>query len=122
MAKKKKVVRKKKAKKTTKSDVDSMTTSDLYSMYMFVANDANNRGFGLTSPEARDIVRERLKEIEEELYFRAYGYNPFKEHKVVVSGTKPEDVDLDRFAVVKGPNKEPEDKKPETFVVAKNKE
>lgn len=124
MAKKKVVIRKKKKtvrKKATKTlDIQKMSTADLYSLYLFVSNDANNRGFGMTSPNARAVVRVKQKEIEQELYLRAYGCNPFEKHQVVVEGTKPEDVDLDRFVVAKGENEEPVDEKPDTFVVAKN--
>lgn len=118
---KKKVVRKKKvAKKTKALDIKKISTADLYSLYLFVINDANNRGFGVTSPGARSIIRDKQKAIEEEFYLRAYGYNPFQEHRVVVEGMKPEDVDLDRFVVTRGPNKEPTDEQPDTFIVVKN--
>jgi len=119
--KKKKIIRKKKAVKTgVMLGIQKMSTADLYSLYLFVSNDANNRGFGVTSPDARAVVRNKQKEIEEELYLRAYGCNPFKKYQVVVEGMKPEDVNLDRFVVTSGPNKEPEDIKSDTFVVTKN--
>lgn len=118
----KKVV-KKKTKQSGPQDLNEVSFADLYSMYLFVSHDANNRGFGKTTPEAKTIVRQKLAAIEEEIYMRLYGFNPFTEFvkKAVVQGQKPEDIDLDRFVVAKGPNKEPENKKPETFVVAKNK-
>jgi hypothetical protein len=117
----KKVVKSKK-KDTKYSSLQGLSFSDLYALYLFVSNDGNNRGFGATSPDARVVVRDKQREIEEELYLRAYGYNPFKKHKVVFDGVKPEDIDLDRVAVITpGDNKEPEDAEPETFVVHKNK-
>lgn len=97
-----------------------LSFSDLYSMYLFVSGDANFKGFGGTSPEAKKIIREKQKEIEEELYQRVYGFNPFVKHRkeAVFLGIKPEDIDLDRVLVVRHPVEEPKDEQPETFVVA----
>jgi len=118
----KKVVKKK--AETKIMSIKEMSTADLYALYIFVSNDGNNRGFGMTSPKAKDIVRGKQKELENELYIRAYGYNPFEEHKVVAvhEGVKPEDIDLDKVLVVTGDNKEPKDEKPDTFIVVKNPE
>lgn len=104
---------------TNKTSIKDMSTSDLYALYLFVSNDGNNRGFGMTSPMAKAVVREKQREIEQELYLRAYGYNPFEEYKQEFHGMKPEDIDLDKVVVYSGPDKEPEDKEPQTFVVAK---
>lgn len=119
----KKVVRKSnKTEASSQADLQDLCLADLYALYLFVSNDANNRGFGMTSPEARKVVRNKQKEIEKELYVRAYGLDPFAEYKLEIEGMKPEDIDLDRVAIVQGDNKEPEDEKPETFIVVKNKE
>ena len=120
----KKVVKRKASKKKPSADkIQDLSFSDLYALYLFVSNDGNNKGFGVTSPDARQVVRKKQREIETELYLRAYGFNPFEEHKVVFDGVKPEDIDLDRVAViVSGDNKEPGDEDPQRFVVAKNKE
>jgi len=118
----KKVVKRK--TKSEKVDITKLSIADLYALYLFVSNDGNNRGFGMTSPHAKEVVRDKQRAIETELYLRAYGYNPFEEHKLVQvhEGMKPEDIDLDRVAVYQGEDKEPQDKKPDTFVVVKNKE
>lgn len=119
----KKVVKRKTKKKVTKvTKIQDMPLADLYALYLFVSSDGNNRGFGVTSPDARVIVREKQREIEQELYMRAYGYNPFDKHKVEFEGMKPEDIDLDRVAIVKGEIEEPKDEEPQTFIVAKNLE
>jgi len=121
----KKIVKRKKKEQSV--DITTLSIADLYALYLFVSNDGNNRGFGMTSPAAREVVRSRQKEIEQELYKRAYGYDPFAEHKLEIEGMKPEDIDLDRVAVYKHESDDEtkvtmeEDEKPETFVVVKNK-
>lgn len=120
MAVKKVVMRKSIKNKTKNSKVQDLSLSDLYALYMFVSNDGNNRGFGVTTPDAREVVLEKQREIEQELYLRAYGYNPFEKHKVIFEGMKPEDIDLDRVAVSKGEIEEPKDEEPQRFIVVKN--
>jgi len=118
----KKVVKKKAPKK--KNVPVKMSFADLYMMYTFVSNDANNKGFGMTAPEARRVVRGKQKELEEEMYKRIYGFNPFEKFSITVEGEKPENINLDRFTVVKNKpnNDDPKDDEPQTFVVAKNSE
>jgi hypothetical protein len=92
-----------------------LTVADLYSLLMFVSAD-RNRGFNAVSPDKKALVEKKFKEIENELYVRTYGYNPFV--AIVINGQKPEDVvdNLDSTVYVSD-NKEPIT---QTFVVAKN--
>jgi hypothetical protein len=85
-----------------KSEVKDLSFSDLYMMYQFVFGDAA-RGFGSASMDARKLVRDKQKEIEDELYERAYGFNPFTKFakKIVFEGQKPEEIDLDKFMAKK---------------------
>lgn len=117
----KKVIKRKPRKNKTKSlKIQDLSLSDLYALYTFVSNDGNNRGFGVATPDARKVVREKQREIEKELYLRAYGYNPFEKYKVIFEGMKPEDVDLDRVVIAKGEIEEPKDEEPQRFIVVKN--
>lgn len=92
--------------------VENLSISDLYYLYLFVSNDANNRMFGKTDPKIKEVIRKKQKEIEQELYERAYGYNPFVKFKTEYNGIKPEDIDLNNVKC---------EKAPQTFIVAKNK-
>lgn len=94
----------------------------LFLIYNFVLSNANT-GFGTIEQEGKVLIREKLMEIEEEIYNRIYGFNPFKKYRKVVSvkGTKPEDVNLDRFVVAKNKEQEVGDQNPKRFVVKKNK-
>jgi len=118
----KKVVKRKtsplvKKRKKKKNGIKDMSTADLYALYLFVSSDAN-KGFGV-SPSTMAIVRGKQKEIEQELYMRAYGCDPFEANKVVIEGVKPEDIDLDKVAtIVSGDVEEPKDEEPKRFVVA----
>lgn len=91
--------------------IENLPISDLYYLYLFVSNDANNRMFGKTDPKVKEIIRKKQKEIEQELYERIYGYNPFDKFKTEYNGIKPEDINLDNIKC---------EEVPQTFVVAKN--
>lgn len=56
-----------------KEDVKGMLTSDLYALYMFVCSRPINNNH-----TAKEVVIERIAEIEEELYNRSFGFNPYK--------------------------------------------
>lgn len=63
------------APRSGKQDIRSVSTADLYAMLLFVSADAN-KTFG-DNEHAKLIVRGKQKEIEDELYFRIYGFNPY---------------------------------------------
>ena len=79
---------KKKKEIVSKENVKDMSFADLHAMYLYVQSH-NGVGLGTVRAAAQVIILERLKEIEDELYTRAYGKNPFK---VVIVGQKPEEV------------------------------
>lgn len=57
-------------------NIKVLSLSELYSLYQFVSAKA---GMMLGwKEEAKKVIRERMEEIEEELYDRAFGLNPFK--------------------------------------------
>ena len=93
--------------------------TDLYAKFLFVSRDAD-RGFGAVRDEAKQMIRGKYNELLEELYIRIYGCNPFKKFPFIIEGDKPENINLDRFVVVKNKDEkeEPKDEKPQTFVVA----
>jgi hypothetical protein len=93
-------------------EIKNLSISDLYYLYLFVSNDANNRMFGKTDPKIKEVIIKKQKEIEQELYERTYGYNLFAKFKTEYNGMKPEDIDLNNVE-----HKE----SPRTFVIAKNK-
>ncbi len=93
---------------TTKVNVKTASFSDLYALYSFV-NGINNMIFGQKWEKIKDPVRNRFKEIEEELCNRAFGFNIFEKPEVVmIEGQDPLKVDLSKFdtsakaVVVKG--------------------
>jgi len=113
----------------------ALSVADLYAMLAFVRAD-RSRGFSSISAEQKAIVDRKHNDIEEELYRRTYGHNPFKKKEIVIDGQKPEEV-LDNmngtehasdgkeasaqtFIVTKNETPEPKDEHPSTFVVAKN--
>lgn len=104
--------------------LQNLSMADLYALYLFVTSD-RNRGFNAYDQTTKFMIDKKMKEIEEELYIRAYGCNPFK--KTVIEGIRPEEIDLDKikpspnFVVLKSKDKKIADEKPETFIVAENK-
>lgn len=119
-----------------KEGLDAISFSDLYMMYLFVSGDAG-RTFG-PNPEAKKEVREKLRVLENELYKRVYGKNPFT--PITITGIEPTSIDLNKFVqqakeeksetvekaqepadkkfiVVQEPITEPKDQSPQTFVV-----
>lgn len=51
--------------------------SDLYQMYMLAKEHISSREFSWCSKENKQKILERLKELEEDVYNRLYGFNPF---------------------------------------------
>lgn len=94
------------------SDLAVLSFSDLYAMYQFVFSDAA-RGFGSASVDARVVVKNKQKELEDELYNRIYGFNPFTKFakSFTVKGQKPEDIDLNKFMAKKVDEEVPEESK-----------
>lgn len=88
-------------------DFTKLTLGELLQLHAFVTADAS-KSFG-TKNEAKKIVRTRLAEVEEEVYMRVYGCNPFFAKAITVTGRKPEDIDLGKF----------DSKEPKNFVVEK---
>jgi len=78
-------------------NVKEISTTDLYSLYLFASADYNSTGFG-KNLYPKGLVESRLKLIETELFIRAYGYD-YHENKngVEIEGDKPEDIDLSKF-------------------------
>ena len=64
------------SKKKVNQGLKKLSFSDLYSMYIFV-NSLNNTTFGKRTG-AKAMVRGKLNLIEDELYGRVFGENPFK--------------------------------------------
>src|SRR5574337_940772 len=56
--------------------IKALSFSDLYNMYSFV-NGLNNVSFGQQKAEVKKLLRDKLKEIENELHDRTFGKNPF---------------------------------------------
>ena len=112
--------------------LSGLSFSDLHAMLMFVATN-REKGFNV-SPQTKMVIDARYREIEEELYIRAYGHNPFAS-KAVIDGQKPEDVisKLGPVTMLDGMGNPIEDLKghvvekdgvkvlTQTFVVQKNK-
>lgn len=111
---------KKKILKKSKESVDlsKMSFSDLYAVYLFVSG-LNNNVFG-KKVQAKDLFRNKLTEVENELYNRVFGVNPFslKENETVdvidIKGQNP-------IAVINSFNKTEVVETTGNFVVAKNK-
>jgi len=91
---------KKKASNDANVKVTELSLSDLYALYRFVSSD-RDKVFGIAHKTAEKVVSAKLKEIENELYCRAYGHNPYETKvgaeqqnvtKITVDGQKPEDV------------------------------
>lgn len=133
------MVRRRKLNMDGSALLETLSVADLYAMFVFVSAD-KNRGFSAISTEQKAIVDRKYAEIEEELYRRTYGYNPFmKQQKLVVEGQNPETVIkgmtdettmyvntskepiTQTFVVTKNEEQqEPKDEAPQIFVVAKN--
>lgn len=64
-----------------------LSFADLYAMYQFVVSDFH-QSFG-GNKEALRKVSEKKRELEEEMYLRTYGENPYT---VTVNGEDPEKV------------------------------
>lgn len=96
------------------SSLKKLSFSDLHSMYVFVSS-LNNATFG-KRVQVKSLLRNKLAEIETELYNRTFGTNPFAleaeilpKELVDVKGQDPVKV-IGSFT------------DPKTFVVAKNSE
>lgn len=63
-----------------KVELKDLSYSDLYSLYLFVASKASMHFGG--RKEARQLVQTRLAEVEQELYLRSFGSNPYIEAQV----------------------------------------
>ena len=104
-------------KKSKVLSLKKLSFSDLYAMYAFVSN-LNNTTFG-KKVQAKSLFRNKLTEVESELYNRVFGVNPFGADKETViplelkevKGQDPIKV-ISSFDVGSDTNK--------TFVVAKN--
>ncbi|MFA5023356.1 MAG: hypothetical protein WC523_00165 [Patescibacteria group bacterium] len=105
--------------------VKNLSMADLYALYMFVS--ANwNRGFGAGKKNAEKVIEAKMKEIEEELYSRAYGRNPFVAEKIVsatttIEGQLPEQV-LASLPIVKFDGEEKTEQKPQSNFIIANKD
>lgn len=60
-----------------KVNIKDLSYSDLYSLYLFVSS-KSNLCFGDKFESGKKIVRERLEEIEKELFDRSFGINPYE--------------------------------------------
>jgi len=104
-------------------DVKDLSMADLYALFLFVSSNWN-RGFGPGQKNAEKAISMRMKEVEGELFFRAYGQNPFSvtTKTIVIEGQKPEDVIAAMPMTTTDVKKEHADGKDETkqqtFVVA----
>ena len=84
-----------------------LSMADLYAMYLLVSSN-RNRGFGSTQAATKSLIDVKIKEVEEELYSRVYGFNPFANKDlgvVVIEGEKPEDVLAKLNIEAKAPDK-----------------
>ena len=104
-------------------DFKAASLSDLLGVYRLIC-EHRDLGFGRLDAKAKKVVSSRLREVEDELCNRVYGFNPFVSGKPekTIEGVKPEEIDLDRFAVAKPVDKELKDEQPKTFVVGPDKE
>jgi ribulose bisphosphate carboxylase small subunit len=57
-----------------KEDINNMTFAELFNLYSWVVSRPIN---GINNSRAKDVVKQRLTEIEEEMYVRAFGFNPY---------------------------------------------
>jgi len=95
--------------------VIDLSMADLYALYLFVGAH-RSKGFNIIPNETKTLIDHKFVEIEDELYRRAYGCNPFKKVPLVVyEGMRPEDIDLDKFEI-----KDKDENKTNNFVVTKN--
>jgi len=100
-----------------KIEISNLSLADLYALYLFVDRNMN-RGFGRASVAAKHEVSERYMQIENELYRRAYGHNPFKVYPAdtdVESGRQLQDM-----VTVLDEKGEKVEAVRDTFVVVKN--
>lgn len=68
-----------KNKDSVEVNIKELSFSDLYSMYSFV-NNLNNTSFG-KKEDLKKLFRDKLKDVEGELYNRTFGKNPFVQEK-----------------------------------------
>src|SRR5271157_1454254 len=93
---------KKKLEKNGMSVLSELSFSDLHAMLSFVG-DNRNKGFNsYAGPEIKRLLDARFREIEEELYRRTFGKNPF-ERQVVINGQDPKEV-LDKLNAIVVPD------------------
>jgi len=73
------------------NNIAIISFADLWAMHQFIERDA-------VSP-APTAIRQRFKQVRQELYDRTYGFDPWEDlYKTeVVEGTKPEDIDLSQY-------------------------
>jgi hypothetical protein len=96
------------------SNLNELSFSDLYNMYIFV-NSLNNTAFGEKRSNLKKLFRNKLEDVQTELYSRVFGENPFKSKDNVqdnveeIVGQNPIDV-IESFS---------EKEKTETFIVKK---
>ena len=57
-------------------DLSKYSFTDLYNMYLFVNTDTN-RVFNKYDKSTKELVFYKKKLLEEELYIRVYGHNPY---------------------------------------------
>jgi hypothetical protein len=128
------MARKKVSNESGEVVVANLSMADLYALYTFVSSN-RGKGFRIMPLEVKLAVDKKFIEVEDELYKRAYGCNPFKESVIVHEGVKPEDINLNLFDKhdkenIETPERfvvktnevidEPKDEKPQTFAVFKN--
>lgn len=61
-------------KKTKKQE----TFADLHHMYEVVCEHISSREYSWCSEESKNAIMRRYKELEQEIYDRLYGFNPFE--------------------------------------------
>jgi hypothetical protein len=143
------MARTKKLEKNGSLALSSLSFADLSAMLLFVGSDRNKGFNSRANQQTKVLIDMRFHEIEEELYRRVYGKNPF-EKQVVINGQDPKEV-MDKlktvvvtdergepvdgavvlkddtetttqtFVVKKNVKKVLKDEMPQTFVVAKEK-
>ena len=87
----------KKAKiKEVKLNVKKLSFIELHELYIFVSR-VNDTTFGTKWEASKGTVRLRLKEIEEELHRRAFGFVLEKPKTISVEGKDPLKLDLSKF-------------------------
>ena len=70
-------MKKNKINNKNSSNLEPLSFLEIHQMYSLVLEHLNSRLYGRCNDEIKNLIKNKFKELESELFRRIYGFNPF---------------------------------------------